>query len=193
VPRQAANIWAAPALTPQQQAEARKRRADGATLKELAKSYNVGIDTIARATRMTEDNKEPRNTEAFAVVGELVMISSALDHLLNNVLIEVLDLGVAPLLEPVVATLDPARKVEILKERAAHITAKDWQKGITKFCDKVESVFRQRNIACHTPPVLEAGIWTFKPVAAAKLLKKLDLAVGGCEFRCFRNSLYYRP
>ena len=37
-----------PALTPQQQAEARQRRADGATLKELARSYNVGVATIAR-------------------------------------------------------------------------------------------------------------------------------------------------
>jgi len=37
-----------PALTPQQQDEARKRRAEGATLKELARSYNVGIATIAR-------------------------------------------------------------------------------------------------------------------------------------------------
>jgi DNA invertase Pin-like site-specific DNA recombinase len=36
------------ALTAQQQAEARQRRAEGATLKELAKSYNVGIATIAR-------------------------------------------------------------------------------------------------------------------------------------------------
>jgi hypothetical protein len=66
---------------------------------------------------MTEDDKAPRNVEAFTVVGELVMISSAIDHLLNNVLIEVLDLGGASLLEPVVATLDPPRKVEILKER----------------------------------------------------------------------------
>ena len=38
------------ALTPQQQAEARQRRADGATLKELAQSYNVGKSTISRAT-----------------------------------------------------------------------------------------------------------------------------------------------
>ena len=30
-----------PKLTPQQQKEARRRRAEGATLKELAKSYNV--------------------------------------------------------------------------------------------------------------------------------------------------------
>ena len=37
-----------PALTPQQAAEARKRRADGATLKELAESYNVGLATISR-------------------------------------------------------------------------------------------------------------------------------------------------
>ncbi|HTR67867.1 MAG TPA: recombinase family protein [Terriglobales bacterium] len=37
-----------PALTPQQQAEARHRRAEGATLKELAQSYNVGVTTIAR-------------------------------------------------------------------------------------------------------------------------------------------------
>jgi DNA invertase Pin-like site-specific DNA recombinase len=37
-----------PALTPQQQTEARKRRAEGATLKELAQSYNVGRATISR-------------------------------------------------------------------------------------------------------------------------------------------------
>lgn len=39
-----------PALTPQQQAEARQRRAEGATLKELARSYNVGVATISRNT-----------------------------------------------------------------------------------------------------------------------------------------------
>ena len=37
-----------PKLTPQQQAEARQRRAEGATLKELAQSYNVGVATISR-------------------------------------------------------------------------------------------------------------------------------------------------
>jgi DNA invertase Pin-like site-specific DNA recombinase len=37
-----------PALTPQQQAEARQRRAEGATLKELAQSYNVARATISR-------------------------------------------------------------------------------------------------------------------------------------------------
>ena len=38
------------ALTPQQRAEARQRRAEGATLKELARSYNVGTATISRVT-----------------------------------------------------------------------------------------------------------------------------------------------
>jgi DNA invertase Pin-like site-specific DNA recombinase len=41
------------ALTPQQQAEARKRRDEGATLKELAQSYNVGLATISRLSKKT--------------------------------------------------------------------------------------------------------------------------------------------
>jgi DNA invertase Pin-like site-specific DNA recombinase len=40
-----------PALTPTQQKEATRRRAEGATLDELARRYNVGISTIRRATR----------------------------------------------------------------------------------------------------------------------------------------------
>ena len=36
-----------PKLTPQQQAEARQRRAEGAKLKELTQSYNVGLATIS--------------------------------------------------------------------------------------------------------------------------------------------------
>ena len=37
-----------PKLTPAQQAEARRRRAQGATLAELARSYHVGKSTISR-------------------------------------------------------------------------------------------------------------------------------------------------
>jgi DNA invertase Pin-like site-specific DNA recombinase len=37
-----------PKLTPQQQGEARKRRAEGATLQERARSYNVARATISR-------------------------------------------------------------------------------------------------------------------------------------------------
>ena len=43
-----------PALTAQQQAEARRRRENGATLKELSKSYNVSELTISRLRCMTE-------------------------------------------------------------------------------------------------------------------------------------------
>ena len=118
---------------------------------------------------MTEND----NKEAYAIVGELVMMSTALDFLLNRVLIAVLHLGEAPLLEPVIATLDPSRKIEILKNRAAHLTGADWKKGVLKFTDRVESVFRQRNIACHTPPLLQEGTWTFQAIAAAKMLKGL--------------------
>jgi DNA invertase Pin-like site-specific DNA recombinase len=40
-----------PSLTPEQQKEATKRRADGATLQELADSYDRSISTMRRATR----------------------------------------------------------------------------------------------------------------------------------------------
>jgi hypothetical protein len=121
-------------------------------------------------------DEERRSKESYAVVGELVMISTALDVQLNRVLMTVLDLGEHPLIEPVVATLDPARKIEILKARASHMPKNDWRKNVGKFCDHVDAVFRQRNIACHTPPVLVNGNWTFRPVAVAKMFKKLDLA-----------------
>src|SRR5271168_4441961 len=40
-----------PRLTPEQKAEARRRRAEGATLAELARSYGVGKSTISRLTQ----------------------------------------------------------------------------------------------------------------------------------------------
>jgi len=62
------------------------------------------------------------NKEAYATVGELVLIASALDALLNDVVVTVLDLGQAVLIVPVVATLDARRKIELLKERANYIS-----------------------------------------------------------------------
>ncbi len=82
-----------------------------------------------------------RSREAFAVVGELVMISAALDFQLNRVLIAMLDLGESLMIEPVVATLDQARKVEILRSRANHMSKNDWRTSVGKFCDHVETVF----------------------------------------------------
>jgi hypothetical protein len=66
-------------------------------------------------------NDTPDHSKTYAVVGELVMVANAIDHLLSNVLITVLSLETSPLLEPVIATLDPSRKIEMLKNRAKHI------------------------------------------------------------------------
>jgi len=41
-----------PSLTPAQQKEATRRRAQGATLQELADSYDRSISTMRRATRV---------------------------------------------------------------------------------------------------------------------------------------------
>jgi DNA-binding CsgD family transcriptional regulator len=40
-----------PSLTPAQQKEATRRRAQGTTFQELADSYDRGISTVRRATR----------------------------------------------------------------------------------------------------------------------------------------------
>lgn len=114
-------------------------------------------------------------TELYAVVGELVMIANAVDHLLNQLVIEALHLEKSPMLEPLVAMLDARQKIEMLKSRAKHIKNADWKNAITGFCDKAESVYRQRNIVCHTPASLVGDKWKFRPVTAAKLLNKLDL------------------
>jgi DNA invertase Pin-like site-specific DNA recombinase len=53
-----------PSLTPEQQKEATTRRAQGATLQELADSYDRSIATMRRATRaafLTADLKRARN------------------------------------------------------------------------------------------------------------------------------------
>ena len=113
------------------------------------------------------------HTEVYAIIGELVLMASGLDALLNSVMVQVLNLGASPMIEPVVATLDPGEKIEILKKRARFIRPDAWKKRVTSFVTKAKSVFRQRNIACHTPPVLEDGTWTLTPVKAAKLLKYL--------------------
>ena len=118
---------------------------------------------------------EPDHTKIYAVVGELVMIANAIDHLLNQLVIEALHLEKSPMLEPLVAMLDARQKIEMLKSRAKHINNAVWKKAITGFCDKTESVYRQRNIVCHMPASLVGDKWKFRPVTAVKILNKLDL------------------
>lgn len=116
------------------------------------------------------------HTSTFAVIGELVMISNAIDHLLNQIVIATFSLERTPLLEPVIATLDARQKIEMIKSRTKIIKKSiDWKRGFTQFCDKAESVYRQRNIVCHTPAVLEGDIWSFKPTTVVKMFSKLDI------------------
>jgi DNA-binding XRE family transcriptional regulator len=122
------------------------------------------------------DDRGARFRAAYGVVGELVLITNALDHQLNHVLIQVLHLVESPMLEAVVATLDMMRKIEMLKERSKYIAQSHWQKPVLSYADKLERVSRWRNIACHTPliPDEKHGA-VFAPAAAAKLLKSLQL------------------
>jgi hypothetical protein len=159
------HIWRALSLNT---ADARNR----AHVQCFAKhDFEVGVMADTKSEAEAEQHKD-----TYAIVGELVMTATGIDWQLNHVLIEVLDIGGSLMVEPVIATIDTRLKIEILKERAKHISASEWKKGVTKYCEKVEKVFMYRNIVCHTPAVLKNGSWAFKPVAAAKLLKKIDIA-----------------
>lgn len=121
-------------------------------------------------------NHEDKFRASYGLVGELVLIATALDHQLNHVLIHVLHLVSSPMLESVVATLDTVRKVEMLKARTKYISVKSWQKPVLVYIEKVEHVSKWRNIACHTPliPDDKDGA-VFASTAAAKLLKSLQI------------------
>lgn len=113
---------------------------------------------------------------AYSVVGELVLLTTAIDQQLNHVLINVLHLTDSPLLESVVSTLDMVRKIEMLKARANHITQANWKKPLVSYLDKLERVSKWRNIVCHTPLIPDDKHGAiFTPTAAAKLLKQLQL------------------
>jgi hypothetical protein len=122
-----------------------------------------------------DDERDARFRSAYCVVGELVLLANALDHQLNHVLIQILHLVESPMLEAVVATLDTVRKIEMLKERSKFIAQSRWQKPVVAYVDKLERIWKWRNIACHTPliPDDKHGA-TFVPTAAAKLLRTLQ-------------------
>ncbi|BBC02692.1 MULTISPECIES: helix-turn-helix transcriptional regulator [Bradyrhizobium] len=113
---------------------------------------------------------------AYGTVGEVVLLASAIDSQLNHVLIQLLHLVESPMLEAVIATLDTVRKIEMLKERSTFIAQTRWQKPVRMYVEKVERVYKWRNIACHTPMIPdEKHGAVFVPTAAAKLLKGLQL------------------
>lgn len=112
----------------------------------------------------------------YALVGELVLIASAVEHQLTSVLIALLHLTPSPLLFPVIAALDSRRKIEIFKARAAHITGgKRWKENLLNYVDLVERAQKGRNTACHLMPKIDGQTLTFVPIDAARVLKGLDL------------------
>jgi hypothetical protein len=121
-------------------------------------------------------SKDPLWREAFSHIGEVVLLASALDHQLTHVVIEVLHLTKSPMLEPVVATLESSRKLEILKGRARHIRQADWKKGVEQYAALLERVNRSRNVACHYQMIRDAEKFVFTSSQAAKLFKGLKLS-----------------
>jgi hypothetical protein len=116
---------------------------------------------------------DPKWRAARGEVGELVLLYTALDHQLNHVIIEVLNLAKSTMLETVVATLDPRQKVEMLKERAKHIRQLEWRKATQTHADRLERVAKARNAACHTVLISKGEGFEFAPAAASKLLKSI--------------------
>jgi phosphoenolpyruvate synthase/pyruvate phosphate dikinase len=117
----------------------------------------------------------------YATVGELVLIASALDYQLNHICILVLGLAASTMLEPVVASIDSAQKIEILKAYATKITKPEWKKALKAHAEIVEEVNRWRNIAAHSVMSFKAGAPVLTSPAAAKLFKALDLTTKTAE------------
>jgi hypothetical protein len=131
---------------------------------------------------MEMTGEERLEREAFAIVGELVLVTTALDSLVNRIVIELLNLGTSGLLEPVVATLESNRKIEIIKERASLIANPEWKRHVRKFAKRTEQVAAYRNMAAHWR-LTTATPLKLKPFAAAKMFKNLDLTkkqLAGC-------------
>jgi hypothetical protein len=121
---------------------------------------------------LSDDEKSVAN-EAFAVIGELVLMASALDERLNEVVRVVCSLPPSAFMEPTIGSIDSSRKIEILRNYAGHITASEWKIGLRKLCDQVDKVNKARNIACHSALRFENGSAILINVSAGKLLKNL--------------------
>ncbi|WP_156436551.1 hypothetical protein [Bradyrhizobium pachyrhizi] len=128
--------------------------------------------------------------EACEAVGELILLYTGLDHQLNHIIIAVTHLTPAPMLEAVVATLDPRHKIEILKARADHIRQLDWKKALKTHADRLERIAKVRNTVAHVPivPNKTTGKLEFAATAATKLLKSLK-AESKDEYTVTRMSL----
>lgn len=101
-------------------------------------------------------------------------MASLLDNQMAEILIDVLTLNRTPNLLPVVATLDPARKVEILKANLRHMPEGIWRKELKSYVAGVEAANRARNICGHSMLIERDGKILLASNSAAKLFKGLN-------------------
>jgi len=127
--------------------------------------------------------------DACANIGEIVLLSTALDYQLTGLVVEVMHLDHSPMLETVVASLDGRQKIEMIKARARKLTAQDWKKALLDYAEKVEKTNRVRNTAAHTAllPTKDGMGFEFAPAQASKILK--SLMITGREYDLQRVSL----
>lgn len=102
-------------------------------------------------------------------------MASELDRQLNEICVELLRLGESKMAEPVMASLDAARKIELLKARASHMTAPIWKSKVMEHARAVEKVNRERNNAAHSVLMFKGDTPVLAAISAAKLFKQLDL------------------
>jgi transcriptional regulator with XRE-family HTH domain len=156
-------------------------REDAIELVRLGKAtsnpaYTTDAGNNPSGPEIVERVQNARFRAAYGVVGELILITTALDYQLNHILIQVLHLTESPMLESVVATLDMNRKIEMLKARSKHIRQLNCRNATMKHLEKLEQISRWRNIAAHTALIhdKEHGA-VFAPAAAAKLLRSFQI------------------
>ncbi|MCW8283460.1 hypothetical protein K7A42_21410 [Agrobacterium sp. InxBP2] len=123
---------------------------------------------------MNEVSRVQQETEICAVVGRMILMASLLDNQMAEILIDVLTLDRTPNLLPVVATLDPARKVEILKGNLRHMPEGIWRKELKSYVAGVEAANRARNICGHSMLIERDGKILLASNSAAKLFKGLN-------------------
>jgi hypothetical protein len=121
------------------------------------------------------DERDEQELEFFSAVGELVLWASKLDEQMIGICISLLMLGDSRMLPPVLASLDPARKLDMLKARGKLIEEPTWRSKLLKYVEAVEAVNRVRNIACHSVFRLRAGSPVLVSIAAAKIFRGIDL------------------
>ena len=128
-------------------------------------------------SKVTEEEKS-KATEAYAIVGELILMASMLDYQVNKVMIELLHLEYSTMLEPTIATLDISRKIEIIKSRCRIMPKGVWRENTEKYVKLVEAVQGDRNKVAHGIMKIENGRPILVFMAAAKFLKLLDFKSG---------------